>query len=102
MRPTLKERYPLIPIGRYAEWRRDDGSHFDPWIRIHESSAVRSSLPRARGADIAGAVAEWEKWTGMRFPEDGAYVFPNGLATLVVEEGIGTHVEPNVWVLHRV
>jgi hypothetical protein len=24
------------------------------------------------------------------------------LATLLVEDGIGTHVEPNVWVLHRV
>jgi hypothetical protein len=29
-------------------------------------------------------------------------VFPGGLATLVVEDGIGTHVEPNVWVLHEV
>ncbi|MBM2823965.1 MAG: acetyltransferase family protein, partial [Thermoleophilia bacterium] len=36
VRPTWKERYPLIAIERYIEWRRDDGSHFDPWIRIHE------------------------------------------------------------------
>ena len=36
VRPTLKERYPLIPIERYIEWRREDGSHFDPWIRVHE------------------------------------------------------------------
>lgn len=49
VRPTWKERCPLIPIERYVEWRRDDGSHFDPWIRTHEP-----------------------------------------------------HVEPNVWVLHRV
>ena len=35
VRPTLKERYPLTPIERYVKWRRDDGSHFDPWIRIH-------------------------------------------------------------------
>ena len=38
----------------------------------------------------------------MPFPEDGVYVFPGGLATIVVEDGIGTHVEPNVWMLHRV
>jgi hypothetical protein len=38
----------------------------------------------------------------MSFPEDGEYVFPGGLATLTVRDGIGVHVEPNVWVLHRV
>jgi hypothetical protein len=27
---------------------------------------------------------------------------PGGLAALSVQDGIGTHVEPNVWVLHRV
>jgi GNAT superfamily N-acetyltransferase len=36
VRPTLKDRYPLMPIERYIEWRRDDGFHVDPWIRIHE------------------------------------------------------------------
>jgi hypothetical protein len=47
-------------------------------------------------------VGDWEEWTGMRFPSDGEYVFPGALATLVVEEGIGTHVEPNVWIRHAV
>jgi hypothetical protein len=36
----------------------------------------------------------------MRFPADGEYVFPGALATLVVEDGVGTHVEPNVWLRH--
>ena len=36
VRPTLKDRYPLIPIERYLTWRRPDGSHFDPWLRLHE------------------------------------------------------------------
>ena len=36
VRPTLKERYPLIPIERFVDWRRDDGTHLDPWIRVHE------------------------------------------------------------------
>ncbi len=36
VRPTWKERYPLIPIERTSSWRRADGSHFDPWIRVHE------------------------------------------------------------------
>jgi len=51
---------------------------------------------------ITGTASDWAEWVGMSFPEDGEYVFPGGLATLVVDEGIGTHVEPNVWVLHRV
>jgi hypothetical protein len=37
----------------------------------------------------------------MRFPDDGEYVFPGALATFLVENGVGIHVEPNVWVLHR-
>ena len=36
VRPSLKERYPLIPIDRYAAWRRADGLLFDPWMRVHE------------------------------------------------------------------
>jgi hypothetical protein len=29
VRPSLKDRYPLTPIDRYAEWRREDGLPFD-------------------------------------------------------------------------
>jgi GNAT superfamily N-acetyltransferase len=101
VRPTLKERYPLIPIERYLEWRRDDGSHFDPWIRIHERVGGEIVAAAPESMTITAPVATWEEWTGMRFPDDGEYVFPGGLATLVVDEGVGVHVEPNVWVLHR-
>jgi GNAT superfamily N-acetyltransferase len=101
VRPTLKKRYPLIPIERYVEWRREDGSHFDPWIRIHEHVGGEILAPAPESMRIDARVAEWEEWTGMRFPEEGEYVFPNALATLVVADGVGTHVEPNVWLLHR-
>ena len=37
----------------------------------------------------------------MAFPGDGDYVFPGGLAPLHVRDGIGRHVEPNVWLRHR-
>ena len=46
-------------------------------------------------------VADWEAWTGMHFPADGEYVFPGALATLIVEDGVGRHIEPNVWVGHK-
>jgi hypothetical protein len=101
VRPTSKEHYPLIPIERYVEWRREDGSHFDPWIRIHEHVGGEILAPAPESMTIRAPVADWEEWTGMRFPEDGEYVFPHALATLLIADGVGTHVEPNVWLLHR-
>lgn len=102
VRPTLKERYPLIPIETYLEWRREDGTHFDPWIRIHERMGAVIVAAAPRSMVMRAPVADWEDWTGMRFPADGEYVFPGALATLVVADGIATHVEPNVWLRHDV
>lgn len=101
VRPTWKERYPLISIEAHVEWRRPDGSHFDPWIRIHEVVGGQILALAPRSMVIRGTAAEWEEWTGMAFPGDGTYVFPGGLAPVIFAEGIGTHVEPNVWMLHR-
>ena len=101
VRPTWKERYPLVPIERYVEWRREDGTHFDPWIRVHERVGGEILQVAPRSMTIVAPAEDWEEWTGMRFPGDGEYVFPGGLAPLVVEDGVGTHVEPNVWLLHR-
>jgi len=100
VRPTWKERYPLIPIERYMRWRRDDGSHFDPWIRIHERVGGEIIAAAPESMLLRAPVTDWEEWTGMRFPEDGEYIFPGCLATLVVRDGVGTHVEPNVWLRH--
>lgn len=102
VRPTLKERYPLILIETYMDWRREDGTHFDPWIRIHERMGAVIVAAAPRSMVMRAPVADWEDWTGMRFPADGEYVFPGALATLVVADGVGTHVEPNVWLRHDV
>lgn len=50
--------------------------------------------------EISWPVAQWETWVGMKFPENGDYVFPGGLAPLTVKDGIGHYWEPNVWMLH--
>jgi len=102
VRPTRKERYPLIPIEIYMEWRRGDGTHFDPWIRVHERVGGEILAAAPRSMVIRAPASDWEEWTGLPFPSDGEYVFPGGLATLVVADGVGTHVEPNVWVWHPV
>jgi hypothetical protein len=102
VRPTWKERYPLTPIERYAEWRRPDGTHFDPWLRIHELVGGKIFAPAPVSMTICGSATQWEGWTGMTFPEDGTYLFPGCLAPVTFEDRVGTHVEPNVWVHHEI
>ena len=55
VRPTLKSQYPLIPIERYMEWRREDGSHFDPWLRLHERVGGRIVAPSPVSMTIEGS-----------------------------------------------
>jgi GNAT superfamily N-acetyltransferase len=102
VRPSWKDRYPITPIERYAEWRRQDGLPFDPWMRVHARLGASVLRAEPRSMEITRPVAEWEEWTGVQFPEDGDYVFPGGLAPLSVQGGLGRYWEPNVWMLHDV
>jgi hypothetical protein len=102
VRPSWKERYPLTPIDEYATWLRDDDLPFDPWVRVHARLGAEVLATETRSMRITGSVADWERWTGMEFPADGQYVFPQCLAPLEVRDGVGYYWEPNVWMLHRV
>jgi hypothetical protein len=103
VRPSWKERYPLVPIEHYANWRRADGHLFDPWMRVHERLGATVLRPEPRSLGITGTVAEWEEWTRMLFPESGEYWFPGGLAPLMIsrEADRGRYWEPNVWMHHQ-
>lgn len=102
VRPTWKPRYPLTPIERYAAWTRDDGLPFDPWIRIHVRARGRISRPSPASMTITGTVANWEHWTGMAFPESGAYVVTGGCEPVAIDRDadIGTYHDSNVWIVH--
>lgn len=102
VRPSLKERYPLVPIDRYATWRRTDELLFDPWMRVHERAGAHVLMPEPRSLRITGTVAEWEQWTEMAFPDSGEFWFPGGLSTLSIdrEADRGSYWEPNVWMYH--
>ncbi|MBV8217819.1 MAG: hypothetical protein JO325_05105, partial [Solirubrobacterales bacterium] len=102
VRPSLKHRYPITPIERYMTWTRDNGEPFDPWIRVHVRRGGRIVEPIPNSMHIVGTVAEWERWTGIRFPDDGAYTFPDGLAPVEIdhERDLGSYWEPNVWIVH--
>lgn len=102
IRPSLKDRYPLIPIERYATWKRPDGLPLDPWLRLHLRLGGRILRSEPRSMHITAPVTDWEAWTKTAFPGDGSYVFPGGLAPLAVERDCGDYWEPNIWVLHDV
>jgi hypothetical protein len=103
VRPSWKERYPLVPIDRYAGWRRADGLPLDPWMRVHERLGAEVLKPEPQSLRISGTVAEWEEWTSLTFPESGEYWFPHGLATVTIDvaDNRGVYWEPNVWMVHH-
>jgi hypothetical protein len=102
VRPNAKARYPLTPFDRYVRWTTDAGEPFDPWMRVHARAGARIAAPVADSMVIPGTVAQWESWTGMRFPDSGPYVVPEALAPVEidVEADLGRYVEPNVWMVH--
>ena len=102
VRPSWKERYPHVPIERYAAWRRSDGLLFDPWMRVHERLGATILRAEPRSLRITGTIGEWEDWTGMRFPESGDFWFPGGLTTVSIDCDLdrGSYWEPNVWMHH--
>lgn len=101
-RPTLKHRYPLIPIAQYAGWTDADGAPFDPWLRTHSRVGARVLAPAPEAMRIVGTVAEWEAWTGMALPASGSYIVPGALAPISVDRARDevVYVEPGVWMLH--
>jgi hypothetical protein len=104
VRPNLKERYPLTPMERYAEWRRPDGLLFDPWLRTHERLGGRLAGIAPEGNVYRGTVSEWESWIGLSFPESGEYVVRGALNIVRIdrEHDEGVLTEPNVWMVHAV
>ncbi len=102
VRPTLLERYPLTPIAQYAQWTREDGLPFDPWIRLHVRLGGRLERPEPQSMLVTASVAEWETWTGLAFPDTGLYVVPGACAPVEIdrEADVGTYHDPNVWIIH--
>jgi len=102
VRPTWKDRYPLIPMDEYARWTREDGLPFDPWFRVHARMGAELLQTCVESMRVEGSPAEWEEWTGMAFPDDGSYVVPGALVPVEFTGGNGVYVEPNFWMRHPV
>jgi GNAT superfamily N-acetyltransferase len=100
VRPTWKARYPLTPIERYVEWRRQDGLLLDPWLRAHERLGATVHSIAYGSMRVSGSRSEWEDWTDMTFPDNGSYVVPGALVPVEFSDEGGLYVEPNVWMRH--
>ena len=103
LRPTLKHRYPLTPIERYARWVRADGEPFDPWLRLHRRLGATVLATSEASQTFTGTVAQWEQWSGLALPASSFYIIPDALAPLHVDHAadLGTCTEPGIWVRHR-
>ena len=105
IRPSLKSKYPLIPMDNYINWSREkDGLPFDPWIRVHKRFGGEVLKVCHEAMYIPGSVSEWEEWTNMKFKETAYYTIKGALRPvhIDIENDIGEYIEPNVWILHRV
>ena len=104
VRPSLKSKYPLIPIDHYINWRREDGLPFDPWLRVHERFGGKIVKICHESMRIPGTISDWEQWTGLRFFDSGDYVIDGALnpVNIDLEKNLGLYIEPNVWVLHEI
>ncbi|CCH34005.1 GNAT family N-acetyltransferase [Actinosynnema sp. NPDC047251] len=101
VRPTSKDRYPLVPMGEFLARRRADGLPEDPWLRTHERLGGRVVKVAPFSMTVVGGLDRWRSWTGVRLV-DGANVVAGALAPVLVSAGsdVGVYVEPNVWVEH--
>ena len=102
VRPNQKSQYPLISIDDYIKWTNNEGLPFDAWLRVHARAGARIIKPCHEAMTIPGTRAEWEEWTGMKFPQSGTYFIPGALNPMEVnlERDEGVYVEPNVWMVH--
>lgn len=95
-----------IPRLKQNMKRRKDpsGFPFDPWLRFRARSGGEIVKVCHQAMRITGAFSEWHEWTGMQFPESGAYIIPSALVPVEIDlaKDEGVYLEPNVWVLHEI
>jgi len=104
VRPNQKSKYPLISIDDYIKWTNNEGLPFDAWLRVHARVGAKILKPCHEAMTILGTRADWEEWTGMKFPQSGKYYIPGALnpMDMDIEEDEGVYVEPNVWMVHTI
>jgi hypothetical protein len=101
VRPVARWRMPQLDIGEYVRVRLDDGRHFDPWVRTHESlgGVIIGTSPDS--AVFGGERAQWQQWAGIPLPDNGDVLIDGAIGWLELHDGYGILKEDSVWVLHQ-
>jgi GNAT superfamily N-acetyltransferase len=104
VRPNHKSKYPLTSIDDYITWTNDEGLPFDAWLRVHARAGARIIKPCHEAMTIRSTRADWEEWTGLKFPQSGKYYVEGALNPIDMntEKDEGIYVEPNVWMVHEI
>jgi GNAT superfamily N-acetyltransferase len=104
VRPNQKALYPLTAMERYLEWQTDKQAPFDAWIRTHWKMGATILKIAPQSMTIKGTVAEWEQWTGLKFPDGGEYVVTGMVSPVRIDRGenLGVYYDANVWMKHSI
>ena len=104
VRPAQKTLDPYAEMEEYALRMRPDGSPVDPWIRVHRRLGAEFRRVIPASVIVEGTIAEWEAWTGMRFPESGVYAVPGALVPVEIDvvRDVGRYEDPNFWMVHTI
>jgi hypothetical protein len=58
----------LIPLESDVEWKRSDGTAYDPWLRVHLRAGGKT-LSIGHALAVEGSVADWAEFSiGFRKP----------------------------------
>ena len=103
VRPTMKSKYPKMPMGDYLSKLMRDGLPFDPWVRTHVKLGAKFLALAHQSMVVTGTVADWEKWTGKKFRKSGEHLVPGALVPVTIDrkKNEGIYAEPNVWVRYQ-
>ncbi len=102
VRPNRKADYPLISMDDYITWKTDEGLPFDAWMRVHARIGARVVSVCHKAFWVKNTIANWEKWTGLKFKQSGQFIIPGALNPIEIDlkADLGVYCEPNVWMYH--
>lgn len=103
VRPTMKSKYPKMPMGDYLSKLMKDGLPFDPWVRTHVKLGAKFLALAHQSMVVTGTVADWEGWTGKKFRKSGEHLVPGALVPVFIDrkKNEGIYEEPNIWVRYQ-
>jgi GNAT superfamily N-acetyltransferase len=99
VRPNQKHLHPFMRMQDYINRLGADGFPADSWLRTHFRAGATLVKVAPYAMTIAGSIADWSRWTGMKFDRSGEVTIAGALVpvTVSIEHDYAVYIEPNVW-----